>query len=176
VDIQTVQHQNITVRDALEADLSTIVNIYNSTVPSRRITADTEPVSIESRLDWFQAHSPDDYPIWVAEKDHTVVGWLSLQPFHDRPAYRATAEISIYIAADHRRQGIGQQLLTEAIARSPSLRIKTLLGLVFAQNEPSLRLLQRFGFEEWGLLPSVAEFDVGTCDLMIMGLKVRPQA
>ncbi|MEB3356854.1 MAG: GNAT family N-acetyltransferase [Synechococcales bacterium] len=174
VETQTVQHRNITIRDAVEADLSAIVDIYNSTVPSRRITADTEPVSIESRFAWFEAHSPHDYPIWVAEQDDQVVGWISLQPFHDRPAYRATAEISIYVASGYRRQGVGQQLLSEAIARSPSLNLTTLLGLVFAQNEPSLRLLQRFGFQEWGFLPSVAQFDVGTCDLMILGRKVRP--
>jgi phosphinothricin acetyltransferase len=169
---QQPEQDGITLRCAVEADLGAIVDIYNSTIASRNITADTVPVSVESRQGWFHDHSPDTHPIWVAENQHQVVGWLSLQPFHDRPAYRATAEISIYVSPQSRRQGIGQQLLGRAIAQSPALNISTLVGLVFAQNKPSLRLLQRFGFQQWGFLPEVAQFDVGTCDLIIMGRKV----
>lgn len=163
----------ITIRDAGEADLPAIVEIYNSTIASRKITGDTEPVSVESRRSWFEAHSPDRYPIWVAEHQGVVVGWLSFQPFYGRPAYRATGEISIYVSSTHRRQGIGQHLMQRAIAHCPALHLSTLLGFVFAQNEPSLRLLERFGFQQWGFLPDVAEFDVGTCDLVIMGLKIK---
>jgi len=39
----------VIIRTALESDLPAIVEIYNSTVPSRMVTADTEPVSVESR-------------------------------------------------------------------------------------------------------------------------------
>ncbi len=165
-------YDGMALRYATEDDLTAIVDIYNSTIASRNITADTEPISVESRREWFSAHSWDAHPIWVAEKQKQVVGWLSLQPFHDRLAYRATAEFSIYVSPQCRRQGVGQQLLGQAIARSPGLHISTLVGLVFAQNKPSLRLLQRFGFQQWGFLPEVAQFDVGTCDLVIMGRKV----
>lgn len=163
---------DVTLRCAVESDLTTIVEIYNSTIASRNITADTEPIAVESRQEWFEAHSPGSHPIWVAERQQQVVGWLSLQPFHDRPAYRATAEVSIYVSPLCRRQGIGQRLLGEAIAQSKGLNISTLVGLVFAQNKPSLCLLQRFGFQQWGFLPEVARFDIGTCDLVIMGRKV----
>lgn len=172
VGSQTLTCQSVILRDAGKADLPMIVEIYNSTIASRTITADIEPVSVESRQDWFHAHSPETYPIWVATKHKKVVGWLSLQPFYGRPAYQATAEFSIYVSPLCRRQGIGQQLMQKAIAQCSALQLSTLLGFVFAQNKPSLQLLERFDFQQWGFLPAVAEFDVGTCDLVIMGRKV----
>jgi L-amino acid N-acyltransferase YncA len=46
------------IRHATESDLPAIVAIYNAAVPSRMATADLEPVSVESRLAWFQGRVP----------------------------------------------------------------------------------------------------------------------
>ena len=54
------------IRDATEADLPAIVEIFNATIPSRMVSATLEPVSVEERLPWFHAHSPDHHPLWVA--------------------------------------------------------------------------------------------------------------
>ncbi|MGL4854524.1 MAG: GNAT family N-acetyltransferase, partial [Lentisphaeria bacterium] len=43
-------------------DLPQIVDIYNSTVASRMVTADTHTISVESRIQWFHNHTPDKYP------------------------------------------------------------------------------------------------------------------
>ncbi|GAA6621759.1 N-acetyltransferase family protein [Scytonema sp. NUACC26] len=161
------------IRDATEIDLPAIVTIYNAAIPSRLATADIEPVSVESRLTWFQGRSLLKRPLWVVEVDDRVTGWLSLQSFYGRPAYHATAEISIYIAPEYQRRGLGQQLLSQAIRKSPSLGIKTLLGLIFAHNLPSLKLFETFGFQSWGHLPNVAELDGIERDLIIMGLRIR---
>jgi L-amino acid N-acyltransferase YncA len=48
----------VEIRDAVPADLPGIVEIYNSTVPSRMVTADPEPISVESRREWFFDHAP----------------------------------------------------------------------------------------------------------------------
>ena len=56
----------MTIRDATEDDLPAIVAIYNASIPGRIATADTEPVSIESRRDWFRDHDPEKRPLWVA--------------------------------------------------------------------------------------------------------------
>ncbi|KYC38324.1 phosphinothricin acetyltransferase [Scytonema hofmannii PCC 7110] len=161
------------IRDATEIDLPAIVAIYNAAIPSRLATADLEPVSVESRLAWFKGRSPLKRPLWVLEVDGKVTGWLSLQSFYGRPAYHATAEISIYIAPEYHRRGLGQQLLSQAIHKSPSLGIKTLLGFIFAHNLPSLKLFETFGFQSWGHLPNVAELDGIERDLIIMGLRIR---
>ena len=62
------------------------------------VTADPDPVTVESRLPWFRGHDPDRRPLWVAEAGGEVAGWFSFEPFHERPAYRATAEVSVYVA------------------------------------------------------------------------------
>ncbi len=162
----------MTIRDAVEADLPAIVQIYNAAIPGRMATGDLEPVSVASRLAWFREHVPGSRPIWVLEIDGAIAGWLSLQAFYGRPAYHATGEISVYVAPAHHRQGVGRRLLGEAIRRAPSLGLKTLLGFIFAHNEPSLRLFERFGFQRWGFLPRVADFDGGERDLVIVGLRV----
>lgn len=160
------------IRDALLTDLSEIVAIYNAAIPSRMATADLEPVSVHSRMDWFKAHCPSFRPIWVMEQDGAITGWLSFQSFYGRAAYLATAEISIYVAPAYRRCGFGRQLLSRAIHHSPALGLKTLLGFIFAHNQPSLQLFDSFGFERWGYLPLVAELDGVERDLYIMGKQI----
>ncbi len=160
------------IRDAAEADLPAIVEIYNHAVPTRIITADIEPVTIESRLAWFHAHSQERYPLWVLERDGAIAGWFGFQMFYGREAYRSTAEVSLYVAPESNRQGIGQTLLSYAIEQSPHLSIKTLIGIVFAENQPSVGLLKKFGFEQWGYLPQVARSWESDRDVVILGRKV----
>jgi phosphinothricin acetyltransferase len=160
------------VRDAGEADLPRIVAIYNEAVPGRRATADTEPVSVASRLPWFREHTPARRPLWVAERDGGIVGWLSFQSFYGRPAYAATAEVSVYVGSAAQRGGVGHQLLALAIERAPALDLATLVAFVFGHNEPSLRLFERHGFERWGHLPRVARLDGIERDLLILGRRL----
>lgn len=159
-------------RLATRADLPAIVAIYNATIPSRTVTADLEPVSVESRLAWFDAHTPDRHPLWVVEVDGAVAAWLSFSTFHARAAYDSTAELSIYVAEAHRRHGLGRRLLGEAIVHAPSLGLHTLVGLVFGHNAPSLALFDAFGFARWGHLPRVAVLDGIERDLVILGRRV----
>ncbi|BAY60863.1 putative phosphinothricin N-acetyltransferase [Calothrix brevissima NIES-22] len=162
----------MTIRHANEDDLPTIVAIYNAAIPSRMASADLEPVSVESRLNWFRGRSPSHRPLWVVEEDGIIAGWLSFQSFYGRPAYNKTAEISIYIKPDFQKCGLGRKLLTQAIEQSPNLGLKTLISFIFAHNQPSLKLFTNFGFQPWGHLPNIAELDGVERDLVIMGLRV----
>jgi phosphinothricin acetyltransferase len=164
------------IRNAIKADLPAIIAIYNSTIPYQTVTGDLEPVTIESRLEWFQAHSPDKRPLWIVETEGQILGWLGFQSFYGRPAYDTTAELSIYVSPDHRRRGIGRVLLQRAIAESSTFGIKTLLGFIFAENQPSLYLFEQLGFQRWGYLPKVAKFGKTERDLVIMGLRLNGNA
>jgi L-amino acid N-acyltransferase YncA len=159
-------------RDATLDDLPAIVAIYNSTVPSRQVTADLSPVTVESRLAWFHAHGPHARPLWVVEEAGEVVAWLSFSDFYGRPAYLRTAEVSIYLAESARGKGLGKQLLEAALERAPALSIDTVLGFIFGHNQPSLRLFLGYGFEVWGTLPRVAVLDGIERDLVILGLRI----
>jgi L-amino acid N-acyltransferase YncA len=164
------------IRDAVEADLPAIVEIYNATVPTRLVTAELEPTTVEARLPWFRKHSSERHPFWVAESEGRVIGWLDFKSFLPRCAYRGTAEISVYVDEEFRHRGVGQRLLEQAIARAPSLGITALVGLIFGHNEPSLKLFQRLGFERWGFFPGVAQLDGVERDLVVMGKHCPPRS
>lgn len=161
------------IRDATAEDLPAIVDIYNSTIPSRVVSADTGPVSVEDRVAWFRAHDPSRRPLWVVEDEGEIVGWLSLGDFYDgRPAYHATAEVGIYISQERRGEGLGRRLVQEAIGRAPGLGMKTLTAGIFAHNEASVALFEGFGFEAWAHFPKVAELDGVDIDLLVLGLRL----
>ena len=166
--------QVLAYRDATKEDLPKIVEIYNSTVASRMVTADTEPVSVESREEWFEEHR-GNRPLWMIENElGNVLGWVSFQSFYGRPAYDATAEISIYIDGDFRGKGLGRQVLAYCIKTAPAYQIKTLLGFIFSHNEPSLKLFRNSGFEDWGTLPNIAVLDGVERGLKILGKRIAP--
>lgn len=161
------------LRDAVETDLPRIVEIYNAAIPGRMATADTEPILVESRLTWYKEHHPHSRPLWVAELEGDIAGWLSFRSFYGRPAYHSTAEISIYVSPHYQRCGVGKKLLQQAIHQSPRLKLNTLVAFVFAHNKPSLQLLEKHNFQCWGYLPKVAELDGIERDLIILGLQLE---
>lgn len=165
-----------TLRLATEADLPAIAAIYNSIIPGRMVTADLEPVSVESRRPWLAAHAPDKRPVWVLLDDpsSTVCAWLSLDTFFPRAAYDGTALIAIYVAESHRARGLGRALLQEGIKRAPAFGVRTLLGYIFAHNKPSLQLFSAQGFSRWAHLPRLALLDGVERDLVIVGLRLVP--
>jgi phosphinothricin acetyltransferase len=168
-----VIRSDVTCRDALTTDLDSIVAIYNASIPNNLATGDTCAITVESRRQWFAEHSAETYPLWVLENGAgEILGWLGFQQFYGRPAYHKTAELSIYIAPACQHQGLGKYLLQMAISASPKLGLKTLLGYIFAHNQASVQLFQDQGFEEWGLLPGVAELGDQERDLLILGRKV----
>ncbi|HEY2775363.1 MAG TPA: GNAT family N-acetyltransferase [Candidatus Binatia bacterium] len=163
------------IRHASAADLPAIIEIYNAAIPARRATADTEPISVASRVEWLRDHDSAHHPLWVVCGDDPAApleGWLSFQPFYGRPAYRATSELSIYVAPASQRKGIGRALLSLAVRSAPGLGLTTLLGFIFGHNDASLALFSGFGFERWGRLPGVAELDGIERDLVIVGLRL----
>jgi L-amino acid N-acyltransferase YncA len=162
-------------RIASRSDLPAIVEIYNSTIASRMVTADLEPVSVESRQRWFDAHASGSRPLWVVDEAGSVAAWLSFSSFHERPAYARTVEVSVYVREGFRRHGLGAYLLGEAIEHAPQLQVDNLIGLIFAHNAPSLALFERFAFARWGELPKVAVLDGIERDVVIVGRRVAAQ-
>ena len=161
------------IRHAQPSDLPEIVAIYNASIPGRMATADTTPVTVESRRAWFAEFDAAVRPLWVVD-DGGVQAWLSMRSFYGRPAYAATVETGIYVAPGARRRGHGRTLLHHAVREAPALRVQTMLAFVFAHNRPSVALFEAAGFSGWGLLPGVATLDGIERDLAILGLRVSP--
>ncbi|GAE65684.1 N-acetyltransferase family protein [Chryseobacterium indologenes] len=160
-------------RNAGADDLPKIVEIYNSTVASRMVTADMEEVSVESKQKWFAEHNPETRPLWVVEDaDNETVGWVSFSSFHERAAYSGTVEVSIYLDEKCRGKGYGKTILQYCIDNASKFGIHHLVALIFLHNEPSLKLFRYFGFEDWGTLPDVAVLDGVERSLKILGKRI----
>ncbi|MCT2409435.1 GNAT family N-acetyltransferase [Chryseobacterium antibioticum] len=165
--------EELKFRNADLKDLEKIVEIYNSTIPSRMVTADTENVSVESRKEWFEEHNPETRPLWIIENnDQETIGWVSFSSFYGRPAYNGTVEMSIYMDESCRGKGYGKKVMEHCMIMAPGLGIKTLLGFIFSHNEASLKLFRHFGFEEWGMFPDVAVLDGIARSLTILGKRM----
>jgi L-amino acid N-acyltransferase YncA len=164
----------VQIRLARRADLSEIVAIYNAAIPGHTATADLAPLAVAEREAWFEAHQQPRRPLWVADEADQVIGWVSLSTFYARPAYDPTVEISIYVAPEHQRRGVGRALIQHSLASAPGLGIKTILAVLFAHNNASRGLLETFGFAEWGYLPRVTHMPEGRRDVLILGLELDP--
>ena len=151
---------NISVRLATERDVPAMTRIYNQAIAARFQTADMSSVDETNRNEWLASHDPDKYPVYVAQADNEVVGYCSISAYRPgREALRHTAEISYYVASESQGKGVGSAMLAHAIENAPSLGIKTLFAILLDANNQSVGLLERFGFQKWGHMPAVADFD-----------------
>jgi L-amino acid N-acyltransferase YncA len=131
----------VELRDLRIEDWPEVAQIFEEGIRTGVATFETEVPSWE---DWDSAHLPEHR--FVAERSGRVVGWIALAPVSSRCCYSGVAEVSAYVGEEARGEGFGRQLLARLIESSERRGIWTLETGVFPENEPSLALLQRFGF------------------------------
>ena len=157
---------------AEEKDLVKIIEIYNQVIESRSVTADLKPVTVKKQKSWFDSHRHSSkYPIWILEQDHEVVGWCAYSQFYGRAAYDCTVEISFYLDRGVQGKGFGEKCVDFLIEQMSNHGLTTLIAFVFGNNRPSLRLLEKKGFQRYGLLPQVANMQTHRENLVILGIK-----
>ena len=158
------------IRVAKIEDIVSITEIYNQAIDARFQTAFTERVTIEERTVWFNGHTEGAYPVFVYVIDEKVVGWVSISPYRSgRAALRFCVEISYFVHQDHQRKGIGSQVLEHAVKACRDLHYRAVLAIILDKNESSIRLIEKAGFEKWGYLPGVADFDGVVCGHVYYG-------
>ena len=161
------------IRLSVQKDLPQLTIIYNQAILKKSCTADTETFTTEERQIFFDAHQNTQYPLFVYETNGLIAGYVYLTPYRPgRKAMNGTAEISYYVHNDFQGQGIGSRLLSHGIQIAKELNYITLVAILLGINIPSINILKKFNFEEWGRLPSIAEFDHGSSDHLYYGLKL----
>ena len=162
------------IRLAKNEDLESVVEIYNHAVDAKFQTAFTERFKVEDRVAWFQQYLGTAYPMFVYTEDQKVVGWLSLGAYREgRAALRHSVEVSYYIHSSYQRKGIGSSLLEYALTACRELNYKVALAIIIDKNVGSIRLMEKFGFEQWGYLPGVADYDGVECGQVYYGLRLK---
>ncbi len=161
------------IRIATWQDLPAIVNVYNQAIAERNATADLEPKRVEEQRQWFEAHPPASFPIYVYEHQGEVVGWCSISAYRPgRKALQEVGEISCYVGVSYRGKGVGSCLVENALNDCPRIGKRILFAIVIEGNAGSLKLLNNHGFVQWGFLPDVINFDGELKGQLYMGKKV----
>lgn len=141
---------DVTIRNATEADRAAIVEIYNHYIRETPVTFDVETFTVDSRRPWFgQFADAGRYRLLVADVDGQVIGYASSVRFKDRPAYDTSVETSVYLHPGHVRRGIGTQLyavLFDELARETTLH--RAYGGIAMPNPASVALHERLGFRK----------------------------
>jgi L-amino acid N-acyltransferase YncA len=133
------------LRDLRFDDWPEVARIFEEGIRTGNATFETELPSWQA---WDAAHLSEHR--LVAERDGRVVGWIALAPVSSRCCYAGVAEVSAYVAEKARGHGAGTALLAKVIESSERAGLWMLETGVFPENEPSLTLLERFGFRVVG--------------------------
>ena len=138
------------IRLARAADAEAIRAIYNVEVTTSTVTFDLVPRTLAEQQAWLVARSGAHAAV-VADDDGEVVGFGSLSPYRDRPAYKTTVEDSVYVHRDRQGEGIGRLLLAELVRLGTLHGFHAMIARIVGGHEASIALHEGQGFERVGV-------------------------
>lgn len=157
----------IEVRPATEADLRAIFMIYADAVQNTTAIWNETVGSLEDRKAWFLERTGKGFPVLVAEADG-VLGYGTFGDFRPHEGYRVTVEHSIYVDKGSRGNGAGGMLMETLIAEAKRMGKRNMVGAIDAENVPSIKLHEKYGFSETGRMPGIGEKFGKPLDLVLM--------
>lgn len=136
----------VSLRPATAEDAEAIAAIYNLEVEHSTVTFDLVPRTIEEQRRWIIERS-GAHVVVVADLGGEVVGFGSLSPYKDRPAYATTVEDSVYIHREHQGQGIGRAVLAELVDAADRHGFHTIMARIVGDHTASIGLHSALGFQ-----------------------------
>lgn len=136
----------LAVRDAERHDAEAVAAIYNHHVLNTIVTFEEVAIASDELWGRIEELCGQGMPWLVAERGGVVVGYAYGGKWHRRAAYRYSSEVTVYVAVEHVRTGVGVALYSELLPRLKSLGMRTALGGIALPNEGSVALHERFGF------------------------------
>ncbi|WAL81774.1 GNAT family N-acetyltransferase [Pandoraea sp. XJJ-1] len=164
---------SLIVRDATDADLPAIRDIYNDAVEHTTAIWNEVLVDVDNRREWLAARVARGYPVIVAERDGKVAGYASFGDWRAFDGYRHTVEHSIYVDKNARGGGVGETLMRALIERARAIGIHVMIASIEAQNAPSIRLHEKLGFLTVGTFSEVGTKFGRWLDLTCMELRIE---
>jgi phosphinothricin acetyltransferase len=143
---------NITLESMTVQDWPQVRHIYQEGLATGNATFETQAPEWEA---WDAKHLPACR--LIARQGETILGWAALSPVSSRAVYAGVAEVSIYVGASARGQGVGHRLLRALIAESEGNGIWTLQASIFPENVASIQLHLRHGFRQLGRRERIAQ-------------------
>mgnify|MGYP004678030163 FL=1 len=146
----------ICIRDISEQgqDIDRCLEIYNYYIENTTITFEEEKLKRQAFAERI-ARIRKGYPFLVAEVEGKVAGYVYLDKYHERSAYRYTADLSIYLDKEVSGCGIGGMLLEEIEKRAAQAGIRNIISLITQENERSVHFHEKHGYVKKGELEQV---------------------
>lgn len=160
---------DITLRVAELADLKPIVEIYNEGVEDGIATCDLSGFTPQERVGWFREHQ-EPYRIWVAEEGDRILGWTAVSRYDRKPCFHRTGIIATYVARAARGRGVGSALRRHLICECSRLGFHTIVSRIWAPNDVSVNLAEKYGFERVGYMKELVSKDGGYIDCIFYQL------
>jgi L-amino acid N-acyltransferase YncA len=158
---------DVTLRLVERRDAEAIRAIYNVEVLESTVTFDMVPRTLDEQVAWIDEHS-GGHPALAAVDGDAVVGFASLSPWRDRPAYSGSVEDSVYVHREHRGEGIGRLLLDELVRVGRDHGFHTVLARIVGGHEASIALHEACGFEHVGVEREVGRKFKQWLDVVLM--------
>ncbi len=144
----------VTTRPLVEADMPTVLAIYEEGLATRNATFETKlPTAKQLRAKWVPGMA------WVAELHGDVVGWTAVMPVSGRDCYAGVGETSVYVAEAARGCGVGKALLYTQVMEADRAGMWTLTTSIFPENRASLALHHSAGYRTLAVRTRIAQLD-----------------
>ncbi len=133
-------------------DWETVREIYRAGLATGQASFETAVPTWET---WDKSKRPDCR--LIARNDEQIIGWAALSPISSRAAYAGAAEVSVYVSADARGNGVGKALLQTLVSASEQANVWTLQASIFPENVASVELHKTCGFKIVGFRDKIAQ-------------------
>jgi phosphinothricin acetyltransferase len=165
------------IRPSTDADIPAITAIYAHHVLHGTGTFEIDPPSAADMTGRRADVLGKNLPWLVAESDGVVIGFAYANWFKPRPAYRFSAEDSVYLAADTHGKGIGRALLAELAAQCEARGVRKLIAVIGdSANAGSIGVHRSVGFEPVGVLKACGWKFERWLDVVLMEKTLGPGA
>ena len=163
----------VTIRDAVAGDAAAISAIYNDAVLTTTATWNATPETAEARAAAIAARQAAGHPVIVCtDAAGRVTGFGTYGPWRAWDGYRLTVEHSVYVDRAARGNGQGRALMETLIARARAAGMHVMVAGIGADNEGSIRLHRRMGFEDAGTVREVGAKFGRWLDLTFLALRL----
>ena len=147
---------NVELVEIQDSDYAIVKEIYDYYVVNTTVTFSTQKVSLTELRETILNGHPK-YKSFILKIKGTICGFCYLSQYKKRQAYNRTAEISVYLKPEFAGLGIGKQTLEKMQIIALENGIFVLVGIVTAENNQSVGLFEKCGFEKCAHFKKVGE-------------------
>ncbi len=135
---------NNIIRQATEADSLAIANIYNHYISHSVATFEEQTINHSDIRQRITATNAANLPWLVALDQRKVIGYAHATPWRERPAYRHTVEVTVYLSPANFSQGVGSELYKQLFNLLKKRQIHSAVGVITLPNPGSIALHEKF--------------------------------